>query len=67
MGGKGRGHLDGPQWTQITNPRPHSQEVDETHALCDTLQVAGQGGPEGPWPDSERRPSQGPYSWKLTR
>lgn len=52
-GSRGRGHLDGPQGTQITNsPAPHSQEVEDTHALCDILQVAELGGPEGPWPDS---------------
>lgn len=51
--GSRRGHLDGPQGTQITNsPAPHSQEVEDTHALCDILQVAELGGPEGPWPDS---------------
>lgn len=31
---------------QITNPHPHSQEVDETHALWDPLQVAELGEPE---------------------
>ena len=46
--------------TDHQSPCTHSQEVDETHALCDTLQVAELGGPEGPWPDSGRRPSQGP-------
>lgn len=46
--------------TDHQSPCSHSQEVDQTHAVGDTLQVAGLGGPEGPWPDSGRRPSQGP-------
>lgn len=37
-------------------PLPPQSEDRRTHALCDTLQVAELGGPEGPGPNSGRRP-----------